>query len=100
MNRAATILTASVLAAALGVAAFATPALADYRLVGQIANCSSPGDTFPDWSFDMMAAKLRQRGISYNSIGTFANCFIVRTTDAYGDVVDVLFDPLTFRPAL
>lgn len=97
---ATTLIAASVIATSLGLALAATPVFADYRLVGLIANCNAPGDNYSDWDVDLMAGKLREIGADYDSIDIFANCYRVRTTDASGNVVDLLFDATTLRLAL
>lgn len=93
MKKLATALTAlTLVVTGLGAASFAAPASA-----ASIAECSSPGDSYSNWNFDMMAAELRDDGVAYSSIETFANCFLVHVTDADGNTGIALYDASTLH---
>jgi hypothetical protein len=93
MKKRAVTLIAIALVSAMGAAVAATPALA----YGSIGDCSSPGDYDSKWNFAMMAGELNEKGIDYESIDKFGNCFLVRARNDDGSVDLQFYDPLTLN---
>ena len=98
MKNSAKALTAILLlATGVGGAFVATPGLAANSVAGALGDCSPPPRNNYDWRKERLAVGLSNEGVKYESIDLFGGCFLVRTRNTDGKVVNRFYDPLTLH---
>lgn len=100
MNKLATTLTvAALLAAGLGTvtAASAQTTVVASTAFSSIGDCSALDENPEDWNTIGITDKLKNAGVSYDSISTFGNCFKVMLNNDDGTKTLALYDPTTLN---
>ena len=98
MRKLATAVTAlALLSAGIGNTLVATPSLATSSLGAALSSCAPPPRYDWSWGKVRLSSKLAGMHITYESIDTFATCYIVRTRDGDGGVENQFYDPLTLH---